>query len=308
MNKFKITVIALLFILLSGMIFTTNTSAAAHKKIILNKKTLSLQKNKKYTLRLKGVKKKKVKWRSNKKRIVSVKKGKIIAKKRGKATVTASAFGRKYRCKISVFEKKNKYSDNTLSTIPDKGLFQNFSMFFTVTHVSGKNVYLASEINPNGATYILKMSNSLLLTFGVYPISEIDAKGIYGMTDFQMSAGKRLKIVNPTVLPSSKEAGKMKIANCTRVEFVRKGVWHTSLSVDKISDKILYMSENREGTYLGSFILHLGQNDILVLKNGKQLRINDIKIGDKVNILIDPFVSVTVPGIVYDCTRIHILE
>lgn len=72
------------------------------KKVVLNKKNLSLKRGKKFGLKLKHTRKK-VKWSSSNKSIVSVsKKGVVTAKKRGKAKITASIKKKKYVCKVTV--------------------------------------------------------------------------------------------------------------------------------------------------------------------------------------------------------------
>lgn len=68
----------------------------------LNKTKLSLEKGKTYTLKLTGSKVKS--WATSDKKIASVdKNGKVTAKKKGTATITATATnGKKYTCKITV--------------------------------------------------------------------------------------------------------------------------------------------------------------------------------------------------------------
>lgn len=86
--------------------------AKAKKKIKLNKTKLTLTVGKTYKLKLKN-NKKKVKWSSTKKSIASVSsKGKIKAKKAGKATIVAKASGKKYKCKVTVKAKKKVVTDN----------------------------------------------------------------------------------------------------------------------------------------------------------------------------------------------------
>ena len=76
----------------------------------LNKTKLSLEKGKTCTLKLNGSKVKS--WASSNKKIASVdKKGKVTAKKKGNATITAVATnGKKYTCKVSV--TKNSSNSN----------------------------------------------------------------------------------------------------------------------------------------------------------------------------------------------------
>ena len=86
------------------------TAAAATKKVKLNKtkKTLTVGKTLKLTLKEgnKKVKATKVKFTSSKKAIATVTKyGNVKAKKKGKATITATYKKKKYKCKITVKKK-----------------------------------------------------------------------------------------------------------------------------------------------------------------------------------------------------------
>lgn len=73
---------------------------AASVKISKTKYTMNKGEN--YTLKIKGTKKK-VKWSSDNKKVATVNsKGKVTAKKKGKATITAKVGNKKYKCKITV--------------------------------------------------------------------------------------------------------------------------------------------------------------------------------------------------------------
>ncbi len=101
----------LLAILISGlMVFVTPmvypfmesgyTVQAATVK--LSKKTLTMNKGEKYTLKITGTKKK-VKWSTSDKKIATVNsKGLVTAKGKGTATITAKVGKSKYKCKIKV--------------------------------------------------------------------------------------------------------------------------------------------------------------------------------------------------------------
>lgn len=73
---------------------------AASVKISKTKYTMNKGEN--YTLKIKGTKKK-VKWSSNNKKVATVNsKGKVTAKNKGTATITAKVGSKKYKCKITV--------------------------------------------------------------------------------------------------------------------------------------------------------------------------------------------------------------
>ncbi len=90
----------------------------AKSKIRLNKKKVTLQVGKSTTLKVKGTKKK-VTWKSNKKKIATVsKKGKVKAKKVGKAKITAKVAGKKLVCKVTVKKKAPQTTETTPSAQP----------------------------------------------------------------------------------------------------------------------------------------------------------------------------------------------
>lgn len=107
--------LVLLFSLIMGAIYCPNMSAAKSKKVKLNKTKVSLKNKQKYTLKLKGVKNRKVKWSSSNKKVATVKKGVVSAKKAGKCVVTAKYAKGKYKCTVIVVKSK-KDDINTKDT------------------------------------------------------------------------------------------------------------------------------------------------------------------------------------------------
>ena len=138
-------------------ITTATTVEAASVK--LNYSKLTLYKGQKKQLKLKGTKKK-AKWSSNRKTVVSVdKKGKIIAKKQGTAVITAKVGKKNYKCKVTVKVKAavkkiievrsidlNK-KDITLTV----GQTQKLTAKFTPANATNKSVRWSSD-NPKVAT------------------------------------------------------------------------------------------------------------------------------------------------------------
>jgi len=98
----KRTFIATIALLLVLALVAPSTSVLAAKKVALNKKKATIQVGQNLTLKLKN-NKKKVTWKTSKKAVATVsKKGVVKAKKVGKATITAKAGGKTYKCKITV--------------------------------------------------------------------------------------------------------------------------------------------------------------------------------------------------------------
>lgn len=92
----------LAFFAIAVIVFTLASPENVSAKAKISKKSITITKGKTYTLKIKGTKKK-AKWTSSKKSVATVsKKGKIKAKKRGSATITAKIGKKKYKCKVKV--------------------------------------------------------------------------------------------------------------------------------------------------------------------------------------------------------------
>lgn len=96
-------------------------------KVSLNKKTLTLSPGETFNLKLTGVSKSKVKWKTSNKSVVTVSKGKLKAKKVGSARITATYKKKKYVCKITVSKKK---------PIPQPAAEKNLNLYIDNTKVS----------------------------------------------------------------------------------------------------------------------------------------------------------------------------
>lgn len=84
-------------------------TAEAATTIKINKRTLTLEKGKTYTLKISGTTKK-VTWSSSKKAVATVSsKGKVTAKTVGTSTITATIGTTKLTCKVTVKEPANPY-------------------------------------------------------------------------------------------------------------------------------------------------------------------------------------------------------
>lgn len=87
---------------------SVGTKVASAAKVKISKKSVTLTVGSSLTLKITGTKKK-VKWKSSKKSVATVSsKGKLKAKKAGKAVITATVGKKKLKCKVTV---KNKTSD-----------------------------------------------------------------------------------------------------------------------------------------------------------------------------------------------------
>lgn len=102
-KKYRNSLLAasLIFGLSFSLTAETSVTDAAHR---LNKSKLRLKSGTSYKLKVKG-QKRKITWRSSKKKIASVsKKGKVTAKKAGTATITAKIGKKRLRCRVTVIK------------------------------------------------------------------------------------------------------------------------------------------------------------------------------------------------------------
>ncbi len=120
----------------------------AKTKTVLNKKKVTLtitntKKNPKATLKVKGVSNKiakKAKWTTSNKKVATVKKGKVTAKKAGKAIITCKVQNRRLTCKITVKDKRSteKLDNGVLKveikslgsdSISDPGVYERLQLY-----------------------------------------------------------------------------------------------------------------------------------------------------------------------------------
>lgn len=91
----------------SGTVSAASRPKLSKKKVVLT--ITDVKKKPVVTLKVKGVSKKtakKARWSTSNKSVATVKKGKVTAKKAGKATITCKVKGRKYTCKVTVKDKR----------------------------------------------------------------------------------------------------------------------------------------------------------------------------------------------------------
>lgn len=85
----------------------TGSSKSSQKQAVkIDKTKLTMTTGSSRTIRLKGAKASRVKWSSSKKSVAAVSKGRIKAKKAGKATIIAKYKGRRYKCRVTVKNRK----------------------------------------------------------------------------------------------------------------------------------------------------------------------------------------------------------
>lgn len=151
---------ALTLVLVAPSILPVNgnvyTVEAATK---INKKKVTLIKGQTTTLKISGTKKK-VKWSSNKKSIASVSsKGKVTAKKKGEATITAKIGKKKYTCKVFVQDPKLNKSNLVLYT----GESYDLQLLETDKKVTWKSSDdSVVSVDKNGRIHALDSGNAII--------------------------------------------------------------------------------------------------------------------------------------------------
>lgn len=112
-SKLVTALLLTLVICVTGVI-GNEASVDAKTKVKISNTKITLTVGQSKTLKVKGTKKK-AKWSSSKKSVATVsKKGKVVAKKAGNATITAKLGKKKYKCKVTVKNKKKSQSANTV--------------------------------------------------------------------------------------------------------------------------------------------------------------------------------------------------
>lgn len=134
----------------------------------LSRKKLTLRPGKSYTLKIRGSKSKKVKWKSTNKKVATVsKRGKVTARKTGKVKVTAKIKNKKLVCRVTVKNKKPSAPSNppvqkpTTTQVPKPTVFPKPTMIPTPT-TAPKPDTPSGPVTETGAYSVL---NSLRSTY-----------------------------------------------------------------------------------------------------------------------------------------------
>ncbi|MEY8515807.1 Ig-like domain-containing protein [Lachnospiraceae bacterium 29-84] len=133
---------------------TVKAARVAVKSVKLNKTRLTLGKGEKFTLKAtvspKNATNKKVTWKVSKSKAISLKNGKITAKAKGSATITATVDGKKATCKVTVKPAPKKITLNQKSKTLRKG--KTFQIKTKLTKGSASNTITYKSSNKKVAT------------------------------------------------------------------------------------------------------------------------------------------------------------
>ena len=131
-----------------------------HAKVKISSKSVNLIVGKTKTIKIKGTDKK-VKWSSSNKNVATVKKGKVKAIKKGKTTIIAKVNGKKYKCKVRVYNTAKQAEtavrafclkqDILFRYAPAKKEERKYVVWVTYTMTDVKAKYI---VNPNNGKVV----------------------------------------------------------------------------------------------------------------------------------------------------------
>lgn len=222
-NKKKWFCPVLLLLMIALLAMPAHASAASNIK--LNKTKVSIFKGKGYTLKLSGASGK-IKWSSSKTSVVTVNaNGKITAKKKGTAVITAKYKGKKYKCNVTV---KQPVTSITLSKK-------------TLSLTKGKTYTLKAAVKPSSANnkaVTWSSSNKKVVTVSSNGKIKAVGTGKATITVKAKDGSKKKAVCQVTV-----KASAMKISKSTLTLSVGESI---SLTVSSVgSDAIIWGSSDR---------------------------------------------------------------
>ena len=166
------------------------STVQAASKVKLNKSKVTLYEGKTTTLKVKGTKKK-VKWSSSKKSVATVSsKGKVKAKKKGTATITAKVGNKKYKCKVTVKKKTIPIERIVLSATALEG-------YVGSTGRLGATIYPSNTTEDKTVTW----SSSNPSVASVNQNGEIIANAV-GVAFIKAQVGDKIATCSIRILPS----------------------------------------------------------------------------------------------------------
>lgn len=181
-NMKRFAICFLSAIVLAGVLPTMlelpeNPSIAQAASIKLSKTRVTLNKGKSTTLKLKGTTKK-VTWRSSRSSVASVtSKGKVTAKKKGTATITAKLGSKKYPCQVTVKEPVINVKKVTMNTS-------------NTTLKTGSTFTLKATVSPSNATNKAVTWSSSNASVASVSKGKVTAKGAGSATVTAKAGGK----------------------------------------------------------------------------------------------------------------------
>ncbi len=179
---------ALFLTVLMALILSFPLTASAAVKI--SKKSVTLTKTQKTTLKISGTKKK-VKWSSSKKSVASVSsKGVVTAKKKGTATITAKVGSKKYTCKVTV--RNPLTAKQAEKAVKNYLLKQNFRFWLYSAQKQGKNYIVWASYTQTGVKSKFIVNSITGKTYSYSPYWGIDIPYGTPVKEYEFNAYKYL--------------------------------------------------------------------------------------------------------------------
>ncbi len=161
----KIKKISLIITVLALFMALSMTSTAAVK---ISKKSLTLVKGQTAVLKISGTKKN-VQWSSSKKSVAAVTRtGKIVAKKKGTAKITAKIGRKKYTCKVTV--KDRLTARQAEKAVKNYLLRKNFRFYYNPVVKEGKSYVIWVTYTQTGmkSKYVVNSVTGVIQSYAPY--------------------------------------------------------------------------------------------------------------------------------------------
>lgn len=189
----------ILFLLLAAML-AAPVSVSAATKIRLSKSAVAVSKGRSYTLKVSGTQRK-VSWSSSNKSVATVSQtGKVTARKKGTAVITARVSGKSLRCRITVKQPVTGIKLNQKSIAISKG----------------KTYTLKAVVSPTNATnraVSWKTSNKKVVTVNAKGQIKAIGSGTATVTATARDGSKRKASCKIVVKKTSSDADSMKLSS-----------------------------------------------------------------------------------------------
>lgn len=231
-SKLVTALLLALAICVTGVI-GNEASVDAKTKVKISNTRITLTVRQSKTLKVKGTKKK-PKWSSSKKSVATVsKKGKVVAKKAGNATITAKIGKKKYKCKVTVKNKNKQQNTNTVKpSTPGKPTEDKITLEDLKVETESVNIPIDKTVkikiySPKTDKIKVHLNDTTKLFASLERTSE---KGVYEF----VASGRTLGEVKATVYLENDPS----ICRYINIKTVRRGLQLREDSVLKANDKL----------------------------------------------------------------------
>jgi len=248
-NKMVLIILSLgiISIINSVVVFDSDFIVRAEStQIKLNKKKVYLTEGQRFTLKLKG-NKRKVKWSTNNKTVASVTdKGKVIARKQGKAKITAKAGGKEYVAKVIVSDVPVAEFENG-----DIGVIESKEDI----HTYAKKVKVKFEKGQIKASFVLKGEYSKVSV----KITATPLEGVANISDSKEVIGSVQSITKGFEIMSLRLEEKASILTLMPFNLDLEGKAIVSIGVRK-DDKVYYFQTEIRGINFSDLSKYADEN------------------------------------------------